>query len=191
MVRRFFDFDQPERFVAGTVGEPGQRAFFLQARQAGALVSVALEKVQVSALADRLTDLLEFVEEDGDGSGSPPPRSVPAEEGPLDEAPLEEPLVELFRVGLLALAWDPAGGRVVIEAQPQVDEEADDDAGEGTQEAAPAPDALRVHIDPAQAHAFVRRAHRLVEAGRPACPFCGEPLEPTGHFCVQSNGRLN
>ena len=182
MARRFFDFDQPERFVAGTIGDPGQRTFFLQARQGGAVVSVALEKIQVRALADRLTDLLDAV---GDDS---PPAATLAGEPLLDDAPLDEPLVELFRVGLMALAWDPAGGRVVIEAQPEpeVDEEGGvaEEAGEG-------PDVLRVHIAPEQAQSFVRRAQRLVAAGRPACPFCGEPLEPTGHFCVQSNGRLN
>lgn len=176
MARRLFDFDQPERFVAGTVGEPGARTFFLQARQGGAIVSVALEKIQVSALADRLSDLLDAVE-------NPAPASTP-----LDDAPLDEPLVEVFRVGLMALAWDPSAGQVVIEAQPQdvegEDTTAADDAGEG-------PDLMRVRIAPEQAHAFVRRAHRLVAAGRPACPFCGEPLEPTGHFCVQSNGLLN
>jgi uncharacterized repeat protein (TIGR03847 family) len=178
MVRRLFDFDQPERFVAGTVGEPGARTFFLQARQGGAIVSVALEKLQVSALADRLSDLLDAIED-----RAPEPAVVA-----LDDAPLDEPLVEVFRVGLMALAWDPSSEQVVIEAQPQ-DPEGDeaapaDDAGEGL-------DLMRVRIAPAQAHAFVRRAQRLVAAGRPACPFCGEPLEPTGHFCVQSNGLLN
>ena len=177
MARRLFDFDQPERFVAGTVGEPGARAFFLQARKGGAIVSVGLEKLQVTALADRLGDLLEAVDDTPAESGSQP-----------DEAPLDEPLVEVFRVGVMALAWDPASRQVVIEAQPQEGEaefvEASDDAADG-------PDLMRVRIAPAQAHAFVRRAQRLVAAGRPACPFCGEPLEPTGHFCVQSNGLLN
>ena len=40
-------FDPPERFVAGTVGPPGQRTFFLQAREGVRVVSVALEKQQV------------------------------------------------------------------------------------------------------------------------------------------------
>src|SRR5687767_5008535 len=109
MARRLFDFDQPERFVAGTVGDPGARTFFLQARQGGAIVSVALEKLQVSALADRLSELLDVIE----GSAPEPASAV------LDDAPLDEPLVEVFRVGLMALAWDPSSRQVVIEAQPQ------------------------------------------------------------------------
>jgi uncharacterized repeat protein (TIGR03847 family) len=177
MARRLFVFDQPERFVAGTIGDPGGRTFFLQARQGRAIASVALEKVQVSALADRLTDLLEAVE---DTSGQEPLHA--------DEAPLDEPLVELFRVGLMALAWDADSGRVVIEAQPQLEVDEDDLAADPTTEQ---PDLMQVRIDRDQAQAFVQRARQLVAAGRPTCPFCGEPLEPTGHFCAQSNGLLN
>ena len=93
MTRRLFIFDDPDRFVPGTIGEPGDRSFFLQARKGGALVSVGLEKSQVAALASRLEDLLDAVE-------------APADADP-DDHPLEQPVVELFRVGALALAWDP------------------------------------------------------------------------------------
>ena len=30
---------------------------------------------------------------------------------------------------------------------------------------------------------------RLVEAGRPACPLCGGPLDPRGHDCPRTNGH--
>jgi uncharacterized repeat protein (TIGR03847 family) len=178
MARRLFIFDQPDRFVPGTIGDPGARTFFLQARKGDAVVSVALEKAQVTALAARLADLLAVVEE-GE------PVSVT---GQPDEGPLDEPLVQIFRVGAMALSWDPKGERVVIEAQPE-DEggeyvEAADEADEG-------PDLMRVRIEPAQAREFIRRAERLIAAGRPPCPFCGQPLEPTGHFCMRTNGQLN
>ena len=68
MPRRRFIFDPPERFVAGTVGEPGDRTFFLQARDGGRVVSVVLEKVQVAVLAERLGDLLDEL----DSAGSRP-----------------------------------------------------------------------------------------------------------------------
>ena len=175
MTRRLFIFDGPDRFLAGTVGGPGERAFYLQARKGGALVSVALEKVQVAALAQRLDDLLEAVD-------------APAHAEPDDELPLEEPVVELFRVGAMALAWDAVGEAVVIEAQTPTEDgeyaELPDDAEEG-------PDLLRVRIDPPAARAFVRRAEALVASGRPACPFCGQPLDPHGHFCARGNGQLN
>lgn len=175
MTRRLFIFDDPDRFVAGTLGEPGDRSFFLQARKGSALVSVGIEKVQVAALAQRLDDLLDAVD-------------APADAPAVDEAGLEEPIVELFRVGAMALAWDPSTDAVVIEAQTPTEDgdylELPDDADEG-------PDLLRVRIDPAQARSFVRRAEALVVSGRPACPFCGQPLDPQGHFCPRGNGHLS
>ena len=175
MTRRLFIFDEPDRFVAGTVGEPGMRTFYLQARQGSALVSVAIEKVQVAALAERLDDLLDAVE-------------APGAERPASEPDLEEPIVELFRVGAMALAWDAGNDAVVIEAQTPTEDgeyaELPDDADEG-------PDLLRVHLDATQARSFVRRAEALVSAGRPACPFCGQPLDPQGHFCARGNGRVS
>lgn len=174
MTRRLFIFDDPDRFVAGTVGEPGDRAFYLQARQGGALVSVGLEKSQVAALASRLEDLLEAVDAPGAAAA--------------DEHPLEEPVVELFRVGAMALAWDAAGEAVVIEAQTPTE---DGDYAELPDDALEGPDLLRVRIDAERARGFVRRAEALVAGGRPACPFCGQPLDPTGHFCPRNNGHLN
>ena len=172
MTRRLFIFDDPDRFVAGTIGEPGERAFYLQARKGGALVSVGLEKVQVAALAERLDVLLDAVE-------------APGTPEPDDALPLEEPVVELFRVGAMALAWDAGTEAIVIEAQTPTEDgeyaELPDDADDG-------PDLLRVRIDAPTARTFVRRAEALVGAGRPACPFCGQPLEPQGHFCARNNG---
>lgn len=174
MTRRLFIFDGPDRFVPGAVGEPGDRSFFLQARKGGALVSVALEKSQVAALATRMDDLLDAVEA--------APDAAP------DELGLEEPVVELFRVGAMALAWDPSSEAIVIEAQTPTD---DGDYVELPDEADEGPDLLRVRIDARQARRFVRHAEALVAAGRPACPFCGEPLEAGGHFCPRGNGHLN
>lgn len=175
MPRRVFDFDTPDRFVAGVIGEPGARAFYLQARQGGALVSIGLEKTQVAALAGRMSELLDTVE---GLSGELPPGVA------HDDQPLEEPTVELFRVGAMALAWDATAEQIVIEAQP---------LGEGPELSAmsdqpPAGlDLFRVRVEPARARDFIRRAAVLIAAGRPACPFCGQPLEATGHFCPKTN----
>jgi uncharacterized repeat protein (TIGR03847 family) len=174
MTRRLFIFDDPDRFVAGTVGEPGDRTFYLQARKGDAMVSVGIEKVQVAVLAERLEDLLDAVDA---------PERVAADNGGL-----EEPVIELFRVGAMALAWDSASEAVVIEAQTSTE---DGEYVELPDEAADGPDLLRVRIGAAAARAFVRRAEALVAAGRPACPFCGQPLDPQGHFCPRGNGHLN
>jgi uncharacterized repeat protein (TIGR03847 family) len=177
MPRRLFIFDAPDRFVPGTIGEPGNRTFFLQVRKGEAIVSVALEKAQVAVLADRLGALLDGVGEPAAGAPAPP-----------DDRPLDEPLGDLFRVGPMAIAWDPGSERVVIEAQPQNEE---GDYIETADEDENGPDLVRVRIEPPRVREFVRRAEALVAAGRPTCPFCGEVLEPTGHFCAQSRSHLN
>ncbi len=170
MARHLFDFKTPDRFVADTVGDPGARTFYLQARQGGALVTLGLEKVHLAALVGRLAGLLDAVDlTDG---------------AERDDAPLETPVVEAFRVGAISLAWDEEDNRVVIEAQPVGGDgafrlAADDDLS--------GPDLLRVRIEPARARDFVRRAAGLVAAGRPSCPFCGQPLESSGHFCPRTN----
>lgn len=177
-MRQLFLFDRPSRFVAGTVGTPGDRTFYLQAVDGPRVVSVALEKAQVTILADRLEQLLdEIVERTG--------TALPATEPDTDA--LSQPIDEEFRVAAMGLAWDGDAGLVVIEAQapaeePEIAEETLlEDVDEG-------PDALRVLIEPRRARAFIDRARRLVSAGRPPCPLCGQPLGATGHVCARLNG---
>lgn len=184
MPGREFAFDPPERFVAGTVGQPGQRTFYLQASGSGRVVSVVLEKLQVSALAERLDDLLDEVRRrQGDES------VVPAVAPPQleDVAPLDSPVEDEFRVGTLALAWDEDDGLVVIEAQSAT---VDADSGAPSDIETDA-DMLRVRLSPAVARAFSKRALRVVAAGRPPCPLCGNPLDPEGHICPRQNGHLH
>jgi uncharacterized repeat protein (TIGR03847 family) len=183
MTRQVFDFSAPDRFVVGTVGMPGERTFFLQARQGGQLTSVALEKAQVSALAERVDELLDEVS----GTRAEPdevPESAPA--SMADGGPLDAPIAEEFRVGAMALGWDDASRRVVIEAHAvaEEDEEIPDIADDGPV----GPDTLRVWLTPAYARAFAERARTVVSAGRPPCPFCSQPLDPAGHICPRANG---
>ena len=210
MPRRIYDFGVPDRFVTGTVGQPGHRTFFLQARKGSALVSVVIEKVQVQVLAERLAL---FLAEIGRRGVQVPEALAPSDD---DTAPLGEPLVEAFRVGTLTLGWDPQREQVVIEAREQQEsdedeaEEADeeDDADEEAEDAEdeadaePAtlefddsdpegPDLVRVRLTPLAARAFVERSLRTVAAGRPPCPFCGLPLDPTGHICPRKNGYVH
>src|SRR3954462_11120960 len=121
------EFDPPERFVAGTVGEPGARTFFLQARSGPRVVSVALEKQQVAVLAERIDELLDEVMASS-GNDTLVPAVAPVS---LDDAePLEQPIDEQFRAGTMTLSWDPALARVVIEVFPitdVVEDEVDDE----------------------------------------------------------------
>jgi uncharacterized repeat protein (TIGR03847 family) len=182
-------YDPPERFVAGAVGQPGERTFYLQASSSGRVTSVALEKFQVSLLAERLDELLDEVLRQASSSqqlpqGAQVPAAAPA--ALKDEGPLDLPLMEEFRVGAIALAWDSDGGRVVIEAQEESEEPveplAEDVPADG-------PGVLRVRITPGAARAFAQRALQLVAAGRPPCPLCGLPLNADGHICPRQNGH--
>jgi uncharacterized repeat protein (TIGR03847 family) len=175
----FYMYDPPNRFVAGAVGQPGERTFYLQASDASRVTSVSLEKFQVSQLAERLDELLdEVLRRTGMTSAAPSTDSS-------DDGPLDLPLMEEFRVGAIALAWDGDTDRVVIEAQEEsespVEPLADDVPSDG-------PGVLRVRITPQAARAFARRALRIVAQGRPPCPLCGLPLDAAGHVCPRQNG---
>ncbi|MDP9435562.1 MAG: DUF3090 family protein [Actinomycetota bacterium] len=183
MPRQVFAYDPPQRFVAGTVGQPGDRTFYLQASGAVGTTSVALEKVQVQVLAERLEELLETVRRTTDADV---PAVAPRELE--DTAPLDAPVEEEFRVGALGLAWDAESARVVIEALAQPEDEAQAEV-EPLSDAEEGPAVLRVVISADAARAFVKRAQRVVAAGRPPCPLCGLPLDPEGHVCPRQNGH--
>ena len=180
MPRQVHLFERPSRFVAGTVGQPGDRTFYLQASdESGRTVSVALEKTQVQVLADRMDELLDEIAGRA-GTVIPPDADVD------DLEPLTAPIDEEFRVAAMGLAWDGSAEAVVVEAVAATDEPIDEeailsDSDEG-------PDALRVTITPMAARAFVARARRVVAAGRPPCPLCSLPLDPAGHVCPRQNG---
>jgi uncharacterized repeat protein (TIGR03847 family) len=192
MTHQVHAFEPPERFVAGTVGEPGDRTFFLQARGGGRVVSVALEKVQVSLLAEKLEELLT---EAARRFGVELPELPPAGN---DNEPLETPVDEEFRVGTLGLAFDVDTSTVVIEAieagdaDTEVELGADDEEGLQADDEDDEPDddldRLRVRLTPEATRAFIDRARRVVAAGRPPCPLCGQPLDPAGHLCPRHNG---
>jgi len=205
MPRRVYSFDRPDRFIAGALGMPGQRTFFIQASKGSQQVSVALEKTQVALLAERIAALLLALREGGVAIGDELPGPVPQ---------LAEPVVEQFRVGTMSLGWDGEAGRVVIEAREIG--EADVDDGEDVEdidedetetelsaehegvelrslaaELDDPRDVVRVELEPQAALHFASGALEVVRAGRPPCPLCGAPLDPTGHFCVRRNGHAN
>src|SRR5919109_2376888 len=148
MPRRRYIFDPPDRFVAGAVGEPGDRAFFLQAREGRRVVSVALEKVQVAVLAERLGALLEELGRRGvpEVEASEPEPEVELGEVADDAGTLDEPLNEAFRAGSLTLGWDGGAGRVLVEARAQDEDGEAIDPNEDDDEDDEGPDLLRVRM---------------------------------------------
>lgn len=185
-----YRYDEPDRFVAGTVGEPGARTFFLQARQANRITSVVCEKEQVVVLAEHIERVLNEIQR---RTGLP---NVSALEPPVvDNDPLDVPIDEEFRVGTMTIAYDADDDRLIIEMfsteQVESPEEPDflgDEAEIARREAELAEEAFVVRITKGTARDFVARAQAVVSAGRPPCPFCAQPLEPSGHVCPRANG---
>jgi uncharacterized repeat protein (TIGR03847 family) len=184
MAHQVHAFEPPERFVAGTVGPPGERTFYLQARGGGRLVSVALEKVQVSLLAEKLDELLTEANRRFGVDLPEPPGST------SDNDPLDTPVDEEFRVGTLGLAFDVDTATIVIEAIAAGEAELEPGAEDEPDDAEPDDDLdrLRVRLTPQATRQFIDRARRVVAAGRPSCPLCGQPLDPAGHLCPRYNG---
>jgi len=160
-----FDLRQPDRFTAGTEGEPGARIFYLQAVEGSSVVSLRLEKQQVAALAQYLRGIL---------SDLP---VVPEAELPT-ELDLVEPVLPEWVVGTLSVAYDDTDDRIILQAEELVDEEAGEEPGHA-----------RFHLTRAQVVAYCQRAEELVASGRPPCPICGQPMDPDGHVCPRSNGH--
>jgi uncharacterized repeat protein (TIGR03847 family) len=179
-------FDPPERFVAGTVGPPGQRTFFLQARTGARVTSVALEKQQVSVLAERIDELLDELLEATEGMSTIPVMTPVALQ---DNDPLEQPIVEEFRAGTMTLSWDSADERIVVEVFPFNDAAVVEPGTPEEEIEEPEPEEiLLVRLPAGLARAFSKRAQAVVSAGRPPCPFCGGPVGPEGHLCPRANG---
>lgn len=177
-------FDWPDRFVVGTVGQPGSRTFFLQAHAGRQLVSVSIEKEQAAALAEKIEEVLdELMAEDGN------PFSVPAltPSGLVDNDPLEQPVEEQFRAGAMSLGWDATTAQVVIEAFPIIEIEADELETIDLDEVEPE-EVLLVRIPVGSARAFSKRTREVVGAGRPICPLCSVPMDDDDHICQLPEG---
>jgi uncharacterized repeat protein (TIGR03847 family) len=175
-----FELPSPDYFTTGAVGEPGQRVFYLQGRQASEIVTLKVEKEQISALADYVAGLLSKLPEPGTVS---------------TDLPLLEPVEPAWAVGALGLGYDESSDRLVVVANEAVEQEEADGEEPAETETPEAPEApegatARFLITRAQAAAFVERARALLKAGRPICPMCQQPKDPAGHVCPRSNGHV-
>ncbi|MCC2593211.1 DUF3090 domain-containing protein [Tessaracoccus sp. OS52] len=167
------EFPHPDRCVVGTVGEPGNRLFIIQVSQGGTLVAVAAEKQQVQMLGRRIGEILDQLQSLG--------RADAEAEEPTDLGPLDAPLEVEFRVGAIGLAWDAARSAIQLELfSVDLGEEAPDDETHNV--------LVQIWLTPRMAREFSLRSEVIVASGRPACPFCSQPIEPGGHICPRSNG---
>ncbi len=173
MPNEVFDLNPITHITAGAVGEPGERVFYIQARQDARMVTLLCEKQQVAALALGVEQLLEQLAEKN-----------PERIGPLDQIldvdmTLEEPLEPAFRVGQMGLGYDEDRNLLVLVAQELMSEDADPATASSA----------RFWGTAVQMRTMARHAQNVVAAGRPLCPLCGAPMDPEGHFCPRKNGH--
>ncbi len=160
-----FALDRPDHVTAGATGAPGQRTFYLQAREAGTLVTLKAEKAQVAALAQYLTGLLAKL--------PTVTETVPG------ETPLLEPIEPAWAVASMGIGYDEARDRILIEATEELEEESEAEAA-----------TARFLVTRLQAGALVAQADLLMKASRPVCAFCSLPKDPGGHVCPRTNGHV-
>jgi uncharacterized repeat protein (TIGR03847 family) len=185
---RSFELPEVEWATVGTVGPPGQRTFYLQARQDDQMITLKLEKQQVAAIAQFLGEIL---------SDLPVPDPLPDD----DVLALAEPVLAEWAVGGLQLAYDSGADRIVMLAE-EIGEDVDTEETTGAEEIggeeiragdSPGEDSDRgvgrLSLTRTQAAAIARRSWDLVKAGRPTCALCGHPIDPEGHSCPRTNGH--
>lgn len=175
------ELDSVDGLSTGAVGEPGQRAFYLQARKEAAQLTVLVEKEQVALLASEAVAFLDRIANEYPEDGIALPAS---------DADLREPTVPLFRARLIGLGFDPERELVLIELRERSAEEEEED---GEAERAPAAEddeegfVARVYATRPQVRALAARGAAVVAAGRPPCPLCDQPMDPAGHRCPRWN----
>src|SRR5262249_46928887 len=144
---------------------PGQRVFYLQARQARQLLTLKCEKEQVRALGEYLAGLLA--------------KLPPGSSAEVGDTALLEPVNPSWAIGRLGAGYDRDSDRFVLEVQEAQEEETEEE-----------PAVARFRITRTQAAAFVARVNALVQAGRAICPACNQPKDPSGHVCPRGNGHV-
>jgi uncharacterized repeat protein (TIGR03847 family) len=183
----FIELDDVDGLGTGAVGEPGSRAFYIQARTESAQLTVLVEKEQVALLATEAVAFLDRIADDY------PEALVTL---PDVEARLQEPTVPLFRARLIGLGFDPERELVLLELRERAAD--DEDEAEAGSEPEEPPSMLaddeddagyvaRIYATRAQVRAMAARGAEAVAGGRPACPLCDMPMDPAGHRCPRWN----
>jgi uncharacterized repeat protein (TIGR03847 family) len=172
------DLDPVDKLTTGTVGEPGQRTFFIQASQGERVITIVVEKEQVELLG---TSILEILASVGRETG----------EGPQEEAlELEVPLEPLWRAGRLSIGYAEDRDLMLLELEELVETPGEEEAeGAGGADDLPEPARVRLWATREQMFALARHGAAVAARGRPKCRFCGNPIDPEGHMCPAMNGH--
>ena len=164
--------DPVESFIVGTIGQPGEREFYLQVKFKAAIHSFAIDKLQVSALADRMALLIGEL------------KAADYRFENVIPSNFEVPLIPEFQIGVIGIVWLGTTEQVSLDVQEIV---------EGDNDLVPIEDAegpaiFRLLMSPDIANSFISQARKVVSAGRAPCPFCSLPINKDGHLCPRANG---
>ncbi len=174
MSAEIIELDDVDALGTGAVGAPGQRAFYIQARTEHTQLTVLVEKEQVDLLS---TEAVAFLDKIADKYPELP------FDLPQTQSTLREPTVPLFRARLIGLGFDPERELVLLELRERSEEEdevaddSEDDEGY----------VARIYATRAQVRAMAARGAEAVAGGRPPCPLCEQPMDPSGHRCPRWN----
>lgn len=173
MARTDIDLGPVTRITADAIGQPGQRVFYVQGTTDEETITLIVEKIQIQTLALGLEQFLDDLKKDHSDLGETPADYVD------DEMHIVPPVDPLFRVGELALGYDPERDLMVLMANEVVME------GQNPDEAG----VVRFWATRAQMRAMTHFGVAVANMGRQICPQCGQPMDPAGHFCPKKNGH--
>lgn len=168
---RHIELNPVSHLTINTLGLPGQRTFYLQGSKGSDTISVIIEKQQAAMLATSFESLLSEL-----ATKYPPPTRETQEQVWTDMR-LREPLESLFRAGRMEMGYSEEMDRIVLVAYELVDEEVEE------------PNVVSYWMTRAQAETLIPHIEEVVQAGRPLCGNCGQPIDPEGHFCPKRNGH--
>ncbi|HKW58952.1 MAG TPA: DUF3090 family protein [Candidatus Dormibacteraeota bacterium] len=163
-----YELDPVDTIAVAAVGDPGRRRFFLLASGSGHTLTLGCEKSQIQALVLRLHQMLEAQQIE-----------TPAQTPAADASP--EPGDPEWQIGEMGLGYHEARRMFVLVASQSA-------AGEEAKPQAEDPPSVRFWLSHDQVIAFSRQAQAVLSAGRPLCPRCGLPMDPSGHPCPVMNG---
>jgi uncharacterized repeat protein (TIGR03847 family) len=163
------DFGPAFLIDAEAIGEPGQRTFHIVVSSGHEVASLWLEKEQLQAVGIAIRRQL---------AAQRRPRSTTdlSDLPTLENTPLPPASID-FRVGQLALGYDPDRDAFILEA---------DDSSSPVEDQY----VFSCQITPDQARLLADRIDAVVAAGRPLCPLCGAPINRgERHICPRANGH--
>lgn len=173
MAKQEFDLDPVDWITIDAIGQPGARTFYIQGKQTDKTVTVILEKLQVQTLCVGAEQFLVEITQKF------PKLKEASAEYQEDQMHILPPVDPIFRAGEIGLSYDSDEDKAIIVIREVItDQKIEEEIAE-----------VRYWCTRDQVAAISKWGIELSGRGRPLCPQCGEPMDPTGHLCPKKNGH--